>query len=491
MYYKKNRSILTSIRNNKNNKVYYILVVVMLAAICLIAASIILRGYNNSNGDNRAEETTPVAGGTEQQDTSTYEDILDTISGYKVYVFVEDGAIAYCTVNPDGELIELAGAAMCNIGSDVIEYLDSKNQVVLKDTLSASTKMLWKELTYNEEEYYVQYYSLVNGIEFHSALYTENNNYNSIVKDSYDSIKKYERNNNNSNTKAGDENADSNSIGEYSDCSGITLSVSSAKAIYENVPSTAEVIICKNYQDSELYNHRFLNGEAYDDLYTVVNSTMDSKYFIAGGLPEIPDGYGCDPTDSAANYVFSPYRLGAIDNVMDKTAEFGQAAYSLIDAETGSTLIKVFFNDVKLTDESGEDIGKYLMERVDLSAYNEAQIAGMNVNGFLLPGDYLVKFYSADVYGTYLEKRCYLHVMDTTPPVIALNREITEINQAQIENPDYIKGMVTVTDLCKLADDSLTYELSEEENGRVSIRFSALDVYGNIGVLEIELQKVD
>ena len=520
MYYKKNRSILTSIRNNKNNKVYYILVVVMLAAIWLIAASIILRGYNNSNGDNSAEETTLVASGTEQQGTSTYEDILDTISGYKVYVFVEDGAIAYCTVNPDGELIELAGAAMCNIGSDVIEYLDSKNQVVLKDTLSASTKMLWKELTYNEEEYYVQYYSLVNGIEFHSALYTENNNYNSIVKDSYDSIKKYERNNN-SNTDAensgyenegsadvnggnasinagsddinggsGSINAGSNSISEYYDCGGITLSVSSAKAIYENVPSTAEVIICKSYQDSELYNHQFLNGEAYDDLYTVVNSTMDSKYFIAGGLPEIPDGYGCDPTDSAANYVFSPYRLGAIDNVSDKTAEFGQAAYSLIDAETGSTLIKVFFNDVKLTDESGEDIGKYLMERVDLSAYNEAQIAGMNINGFLLPGDYLVKFYSADVYGTYLEKRCYLHVMDTTPPVIALNREITEINQAQIENPDYIKGMVTVTDLCKLADDSLIYELSEE-NGRVSIRFSASDVYGNIGVLEIELQKVD
>ena len=487
MYYRKNRSILTSIRNNKNNKVYYILVVVMLAAICLIAASIILRGYNNSNGDNIAEETTLVADRTEQQGTSAAGDILDTIAGYKVYIFVDDGAIAYCTFNQDGELIDIA-------------------------------KMLWKELTYNEEEYYVQYYSLINGIEFHSALYTENNNYNSIVKESYESIKKYERNNN-SNIKGGDENAENaggnvgnagvkaesddinggsaginagidSIIDEYSDCSGITLSVASAREIYENVPSTAEVIICKSYQDSELYNQQFLNGKSYDDLYTVINSTMDSKYFIAGSLPEIPDGYGCDPTDNEANYVFSPYKLGAIDNVSDKTAEFGQVAYSLLDSETGSTLIKVIFNDVKLTDESGEDIGKYLMERVDLSAYKEAQIAGMNINGFLLPGDYLVKFYSADVYGTYLEKRCYLHVMDTTPPVIELNREITEINQAQIENPDYIKGMVTVTDLCKLADGSLTYELSEE-NGRVRIRFSASDVYGNIGVLELELQKVD
>lgn len=518
MYYRKNRSILTSIRNNKNNKVYYILVVVMLAAICLIAASIILRGYNNSNGDNIAEETTLVADRTEQQGTSATGDILDTIAGYKVYIFVDDGAIAYCTLNQDGELIDIAGAAGCNIGSGVSKYLNNMNRVVLKETMSASTKMLWKELTYNEEEYYVQYYSLINGIEFHSALYTENNNYNSIVKESYESIKKYERNNN-SNIKGGDENAgnagenvgnaginaesdDINGgsaginagidsiIDEYSDCSGITLSVASAREIYENVPSTAEVIICKSYQDSELYNQQFLNGKSYDDLYTVINSTMDSKYFIAGSLPEIPDGYGCDPTDNEANYVFSPYKLGTIDNVSDKTAEFGQVAYSLLDSETGSTLIKVIFNDVKLTDESGEDIGKYLMERVDLSAYKEAQIAGMNINGFLLPGDYLVKFYSADVYGTYLEKRCYLHVMDTTPPVIELNREITEINQAQIENPDYIKGMVTVTDLCKLADGSLTYELSEE-NGRVRIRFSASDVYGNTGVLELELQKVD
>ena len=512
MYYRKNRSILTSIRNNKNNKVYYILVVVMLAAICLIAASIILRGYNNSNGDNIAEETTLVADRTEQQGTSAAGDILDTIAGYKVYIFVDDGAIAYCTFNQDGELIDIAGAARCNIGSGVSKYLNNMNRVVLKETMSASTKMLWKELTYNEEEYYVQYYSLINGIEFHSALYTENNNYNSIVKESYESIKKYERDNN-SNIKGGDENAgnaggnvgnaginaesdDINGgsaginagidsiIDEYSDCSGITLSVASAREIYENVPSTAEVIICKSYQDSELYNQQFLNGKSYDDLYTVINSTMDSKYFIAGSLPEIPDGYGCDPTDNEANYVFSPYKLGAIDNVSDKTAEFGQVAYSLLDSETGSTLIKVIFNDVKLTDESGEDIGKYLMERVDLSAYKEAQIAGMNINGFLLPGDYLVKFYSADVYGTYLEKRCYLHVMDTTPPVIELNREITEINQAQIENPDYIKGMVTVTDLCKLADGSLTYELSEE-NGRVRIRFSASDVYGNIGMLEL------
>ena len=334
MYYRKNRSILTSIRNNKNNKVYYILVVVMLAAICLIAASIILRGYNNSNGDNIAEETTLVADGTEQQGTSAAGDILDTIAGYKVYIFVDDGAIAYCTFNQDGELIDIAGAAGCNIGSGVSKYLNNLNRVVLKETMSASTKMLWKELTYNEEEYYVQYYSLINGIEFHSALYTENNNHNSIVKESYESIKKYERNNN-SNIKGGDENAgnaggnvgnaginaesdDINGgsaginagidsiIDEYSDCSGITLSVASAREIYENVPSTAEVIICKSYQDSELYNQQFLNGKSYDDLYTVINSTMDSKYFIAGSLPEIPDGYGCDPTDNEANYVFSP-----------------------------------------------------------------------------------------------------------------------------------------------------------------------------------------
>ena len=143
-----------------------------------------------------------------------------------------------------------------------------------------------------------------------------------------------------------------------------------------------------------------------------------------------------------------------------------------------------------LTAEDGSDISSYLMSVVDLSAYEDVQIAGMNVNGFLLPGDYIVKFYAADIYGGYMQNSCYLHVNDTTAPVITLNDGITKINQEQMENPEYIRSMVTVTELCKLSDEGLSYELTEED-GKVHIHFSASDVYGNVGTLDVELQNAE
>ena len=482
MYYRKNRSILRSIRNNKNNKTYYMLVVVMLAAICLIAASIILRGY----GLSRDNET--VSGNdssvAQSTDSTTEQDDIKTLSEYRVYVFVQDGVVAYCGVNSAGEVIDIIRSEKCYIGDDVKGYLSGKRQTVLSGLLSAASKATWKEVSHsngnvgesvdNDDNtaYYVQYYSVINGIEFHSAIYTENGNYNSIVKESYEAI-------------GGNEAYDSGDV-----VRGITLSAAGAKAIYENVPSTAAVYICESFDSSELNGAKLLSGVSYNDIAAVITDTAGSEYRVKGELPLIPDGFSCDPTDSAANYVFSPYRLGAINNVSDKTAEAGQIAYSFIDPVEGASLIHIIFNDVTLTDENGEDISSYLIGRVDLSAYADVQIAGMNVNGFLLPGDYIVGFYAADVYGTSMNKNCYLHVVDTTPPVIALNREVTEINQAQMENPDYIRGMVTVTDLCKLSDDGVSYELTEAD-GRVHISFSTSDVYGNIGVLEVELQKVE
>ena len=81
-------------------------------------------------------------------------------------------------------------------------------------------------------------------------------------------------------------------------------------------------------------------------------------------------------------------------------------------------------------------------------------------------------------------------MVDTTAPVISLSREITEINRAQIENPDYIRDMVTVTELCKLTDEEVTYLLTEDGEN-VHITFSASDVYGNVGTLDIDLKRVD
>ena len=471
IYYKKNRSILRSIRNNKNNKVYYTLFVIMLAAICLIAASIILKGYDSSDDDNAISETYSEAD-TESVENS--EDIY-AIAAYRMYIFVDDGVAAYCGTNLAGDIIDIVGAAKCNVGPDVKNYLGDQKQVVVSDILTSALKAVWSEFNYNDEKYYVQYYSMINGIEFHSALYEEAGKYNSIVTESYEAI----------NNTSGD-----NSEGSYGDCRGITLSVTSAKTIYENVPATTDIYICKSFFESELYKKELLSGKSYNDISIVVENTLDAEYLINNKLPDIPEGYSCDPTDNNANYVFSPYRLGDINNVSDKTVEAGQVAYSFIDSESGGSLIDIFFSNVTLTDDNGVNINSFLMRKVDLSGYTDAQVAGMNVNGFLLPGDYIVQFYAADTYGNSLEKRCYLHVVDTTAPVITLNREITEINQAQIEDADYIRGMVTVTDLCKLSDDGINYELNEDGE-KVHISFSASDVYGNTGVLEIELKKVE
>ena len=475
MYYKKNKSILRSIRNNKNNKVYYTLVVVMLAAICLIAASIILKGYDPKDEETTFSETDI---NEIQSDSSDKSDDMNAVAAYRMYIFVEDGVAAYCGTNLSGDIIDIVGAAKCNIGDNVKSYLGSKNQVILSDILVSASKAVWTEFDYNDAEYYVQYYSLINGIEFHSALYTENGKNNSIVIESYESINDYNN------------NSDYSSDDNYNECKGITLSVAAAKAIYENVPGSTDVYVCKSFKDSELYKKELLSGKEYSDINTVVADTLDSKYLLDNKLPNIPEGFSCDPTDSEANYVFSPNKLGSINNVSDKSAEAGQIAYLFIDQESGRSLRNILFSDVMLTAEDGSDISSYLMSVVDLSAYEDVQIAGMNVNGFLLPGDYIVKFYAADIYGGYMQTSCYLHVNDTTAPVITLNDGITEINQEQMENPEYIRSMVTVTELCKLSDEGLSYELTEED-GKVHIHFSASDVYGNVGTLDVELQKVD
>ena len=344
------------------------------------------------------------------------------------------------------------------------------------------TKAIWKETAGTDDteagSYYVQYYSMINGIEFHSALYSENGNYNSIVEQSYNMISGYENS---------DEGGNDTDIAQSAD--GITMSVASAHWFYENVPGTTDIYVCESLEKSSLGTSLADKSvSASDMINSALSDSADGKYMQNGILPQIPHGFHCDPTDEEANYIFSPYRLGAINNVSDKNVEMRQIAYSFIDNE--SPLVHIIFNDVTLTSEDGTDISEYLVAGADVSMYVDAQIAAMNVNGFLLPGDYVVRFSAADIYGTVLERSCYLHVVDTTAPVISLSREITEINRAQIENPDYIRDMVTVTELCKLTDEGLTYSLTEDGDN-VHITFSASDVYGNVGTLDIDLKRVD
>lgn len=479
MYYKKSKSFIRSIKNNNNNKTYYVLIVLMLAAIGIIAASIILRGHDNRHDAGIKDELITT---TEYAETENNSEGYASSGRYAIYILVDDGITAVCRMDDSGNVDEIIDAARCYIGDNVKAYAQQRSETVLSGLSVVPTKAIWKETAGTDDteagSYYVQYYSMINGIEFHSALYSENGNYNSIVEQSYNMISGYENS---------DESGNDTDIAQSAD--GITMSVASAHWFYENVPGTTDIYVCESLEKSSLGTSLADKSvSASDMINSALSDSADGKYMQNGILPQIPHGFHCDPTDEEANYIFSPYRLGAINNVSDKNVEMGQIAYSFIDNE--SPLVHIIFNDVTLTSEDGTDISEYLVAGADVSMYVDAQIAAMNVNGFLLPGDYVVRFSAADIYGTVLERSCYLHVVDATAPVISLSREITEINRAQIENPDYIRDMVTVTELCKLTDEGLTYSLTEDGDN-VHITFSASDVYGNVGTLDIDLKRVD
>ncbi|MGN1187508.1 MAG: hypothetical protein ACI4R6_03350 [Lachnospiraceae bacterium] len=478
MYYKKNRSILQSIKNNKNNKAYFALVVVMLAAICTIAASIILKnqyGKGGSQGNNPSDSDLPSDISNEStavlpDNSPTTEDreIIPSSLDYTICIMVDEGLIAVYRQDGEGNIFDISFVARCTTGYDVKNYLKGKRTICLSDLYVVPSKSLWKNMTYNDETYYVQFYSMMNGVEFHSALYTENGNNNSVVADSYNAI-------------------DNTNI-DFISPVGVTLTVTTARWIYENVPGTSDIYICQSYADSPLASVDSVSDNFSEgDFDSLLATSPDGAYMISGKLLSIPSGFHAEPTDDAVN-VYCPYVIGSINNVANKTIEFGQIAYSFI--EENSTLPGIIFNDVVLLTEDGADVSDYLICRADVSQYVTNQILAMNVNGFLLPGDYIVRFLAADIYGNSLEENCWLNIVDTTAPKIELSREITEINRAQMENPEYILNMVTVTELCKLNPAGLEYTL-EEDGETVKIHFTASDMYGNTGELNIELKRVD
>ena len=464
MYYKKSRSILQSIKNNKNNKAYFALVVVMLAAICTIAASIILKSQYSKENDTNNETTVAFTDTTVTTETTESLESIPPSLDYAICIMIDDGLIAVYRQDSEKNVIDISIAAHCIMGSNIEDYLKGKSVICLSDLYVVPTKSIWKSMTYNDELYYVQYYSMMNGIEFHSALYTENGNNNSVVADFYNAI-------------------DNGNI-DIIPPDGVTLTVSTAKWIYENVPGTTDIYICQSYADSPL----FAADSVTVDWDILLAASPDGAYMNSGKLLSIPSGFHSEPTDNEADNIYCPYKISSINNVTDKTVEFGQIAYSFI--EDDSTLPGIIFEEVVLLAEDGTDVSEYLICTADVSAYVYNQIAAMNMNGFLLPGDYTVKFLAADRYGNTLEESCWLHVVDTTAPVIEHSREITEINRAQMGDPEYIRNMVTVTELCKLSPEGLTFNI-EEEGEHVKIHFTASDIYGNTGELNIELKKVD
>lgn len=478
MYYRKNKSIIRSIKNNKNTKAYYALVVVMLAAIAIIAASVILNSQSGkdskvppSDGAYENPETTAFAeqpttagepGNTESPAFNDPEELKNPSgyppSQYAAAVLMEEGLVVVCELDAQGEYSVLRAVTKGAAGEDIALLLGEKDSLCLSNLTAAGSKAIWKSYDLDDLEGFVRYFSQINGIAFHSAIYSEYGNAGSILPESYEVI-----------------------AGESDEAApkGVTMTALGSKWLYENVPGDADIYLCRNLQSAPF---KALEGINNDGLYELL---LEKDYIINGKLLMIPEGFYADPTDLAANDVYCPYELGEIKNVADKTYEAGQVAYSFV--EEFSTLPGILFGDVTLSDRNGTDISQYLVIEMDSSVYTPEQLAAMNRNGFLVPGDYLVEFYAADLFGNVLRQTAYMHVVDTTAPDLRFAEGVSEINREQLENPDYITGLVTVTDLCQLSSDRPDYTL-EEADGRVIIHYSMGDVYGNIGTLDVELQ---
>lgn len=476
MYYRKNKSIIRSIKNNKNTKAYYALVVVMLAAIAIIAASVILNGqsgkdskvppsdgaYENPETTASAEQSAPVgeSGNTESPAFNEPEEHKNPSgyppSQYAAAVLMEECLVVVCELDAQGEYSVLRAVTKGAAGEDIALLLGKKDSLCLSNPAAAGSKAIWKSYDMDDTEGFVQYFSQINGIAFHSAIYSEYGNAYSILPESYGVI-----------------------TGEGVGTGGVTMTALGSKWLYENVPGDADIYLCRNLQSVPF---KALEGINNEGLYELL---LEKDYTVNGKLLMIPEGFHSDPTDLSANDVYCPYELGEIKNVADKTYEAGQVAYSF--AEEFSTLPEYFFDDVALLDINGKDITQYLIIEMDSSVYTPEQLAAMNRNGFLVPGDYSVEFYAADLFGNVLRQTAYMHVVDTTAPDLRFAEGVSEINREQLENPDYITGLVTVTDLCQLASDRPDYTL-EEADGRVIIHYSIGDVHGNIGTLEVELE---
>lgn len=465
MYTRKNKDLIGSIKNNKNNKAYFALIITMLAAICIIAACVILNIKptmdQNETSQNTIEATTVEVTVDSQTTEQTTKVAVNMTT--RLYVCLKERVVIaanYDDLNAVGEVLAVIN---CNISEDLKNQL-TNTIVKLPESDSKSDKSLWKKLKINNEGVYVQYYSKINGIVFSSALYEESNNPGSLVVDSYNSIISEDYDNTINNN-------------------GIMMTTNGARWIFENIPGSTPIFVC---QDIKSANLTVL--EPYENYLYLNEHVIDAAYYRNGQLMSIPDMFYYDPTDEAAVAVYYAGTLDKIKNIKEVVAEAGEVSYSIF--EPNCEEIRNLFADVKLYNDAGEDISSYLNIYIDLSGYTEQQIAYYNNNGLLWPGRYKVNIVAADMHGNTVTASNYISLVDTTGPVIQMKYQVNDMNEEQHNNRQYILGLVTVTELCKLDNWGLQYIL-DERDGYYCIHYFAYDYFGNHGSLDVQFKKVD
>ncbi len=443
MIYNKKRAFFKSIIHNNNNKIYLALVVIMIAVITVITTNVITDYQETETTQAASETSSQEVSGAFSGENSTDEtaSITDDIklTDTAIFIYLDNKILAVKKLDKNNEYSDTIATARCYVAEDIYDMLGNEETIRIS-TDENGTKKLWTELY---ESVYTQYFTTYSSISVHSPLYTEYGNYNSILAESYSAIE------------------DDSEHFSY----GVTVTANAAKWLYENVPLGIDIYIIKSEKNIDEINN------------------LDSKYIINNHLLEIPKNFTSDPTDANASSMWCDTEYSYMEGVADISREFGTIAFSILSKDID--YLHQLYN-IKAYNTAGEDISAYINLGFDLTGYTQEELAACNYQGWLLPGQYPVTIILADMYGNYIYEMVFLNIVDTTPPVINFNHNVTEINREQMANDEYMRGLVTITELYQLTNESVTYRI-EEQDGIATIYYSVIDASGNVGDLAVSL----
>ena len=385
------RKSIKSMFVGNNTVAYIVLLLVMIAAVSAFATAVFRFDQNtevnnttgldvtttNPTSTIEPSESTTSANNNVQQNNS------NKVSGKFLCLLKNERFVIAFSTNGADFIPEYT--AICAISEGVEAaaptlgtFEDPSGNLLSNNT--QNTKKLW--YSFGEEEF-VQYYSTVSNLTFHSCIYSEENNRSSLKTESFSFL--------------GD------SI-NTSDTEGISLTVQSAKYIYENIPSSATSFIFENLEEM----NAFLGTNFDMDMLTIPTIFPDSKVYLDGKIFAVPKEISVDPTDDYVIDSFCPYKVASItESSANNHFAFGSIATSILTSNID--YIFNLFKDIKAYSESGEDITNYLIIKT-AKTYADEELWALSENGYLKKGEYTFTLFIADNYGGYISKDITIYI---------------------------------------------------------------------------------
>lgn len=373
--YKRRKNIFNQLSNNRNNSSYLALILVMLAAIVVIAATVINNpnevispsATNTGNAYENVTATTLEQIPNNSQPASSAEGVSPETSKNDVskseltISIIENERLTLIVDADDKQINKIVKSFPCGL---------SDNIKIDENSADVNIKKLW--FSSSDSESFYQFYSVIDGTEFHSAAYSEDGNKGSLINDSFKYI--------------GNKNA-------YSEWNGVTLSVASARYIYENMALTVTV---SRFDSLAKFNSFYNTDYSYSDLIKE-EICEDIKLFSDGRIMDIPKVVSSDPTDNYSNTTWCPYEVGEITQTSKNNVyAFGTIATSILNRDINYIL--TLFNDIKAYSTDGTDITQYLIISTD-KEYTPEELNSINSKGYLMPGEYKFIFTIIDKFG--------------------------------------------------------------------------------------------